>query len=91
MFPSNKQPEGLFALCKEFCNYVNAKILVPRQLIEGAKVALAVKKTHYPWMDYSKIAKGPKASAGSQRVTMTARYQEAIVALMRLAETETDA
>lgn len=96
MFPLNKQPEGLFALVKKFSNFNKAKVLVRRQLIGGAKVALSVAKTHYPRMDYSKIARGPKTAPGRQRISMTARYQEAApapaaVALMHLAEEETDA
>ena len=94
MFPLNKQPEGLFALVKKFSNFNKAKVLVRRQLVGGAKFALAVAKTHYPSMDYSKIARGPKIAPGRQRVSMTARYEAAApaaLALMHLAEKETDA
>ena len=93
MFPLNKQPEGLFALMKEFCGYKEAKRLVRRQLIAGAKVVLAVAKTHYPHIDYSKIALGPRVPTGRQRLSMTGRYEEAqpaAIALMRLAEEDTE-
>ena len=93
MFPLNRQPEGLFALVKEFCNYKEAKRLVRRQLIAGAKVALAVAKTHHPRLDFDKIAGGPRVPTGRQRLSMTERYQEAqpaAIALMRLAEEETE-
>ena len=93
MFPLNKQPEGIFALMKEFCGYKEAKRLVHRQLIAGAKVALAVAKTHYPRLDYSKIALGPRVPSGRQRLSMMGRYEEAqpaTIALMRLAEEDTE-
>ena len=54
-----------------------AKVLVRRQLVGGAKFALATAKTHYPRMDYSLIARGPKAAPGRQRVSMTGRYEAA--------------
>ena len=65
-----------------------------RQLIGGAKFALAVAKTHYPRMDYSLIARGPRTAPGRQRITMTGRYEAAgpaALALMRQAEEETEA
>ena len=93
MFPLNKQPQGIFAFMKEFCGYKEVKRLVRRQLIAGAKVALAVAKTHYPRLDYSKIALGPRAPTGRQQLSMTGRYEEAqpaAIALMRLAEEDTE-
>ena len=94
LFPLNKQPEGIFALAKEFSSYSKAKVLVRRQLIGGAKFALAVTKTHYPRMDYSLIARGPTTATGRQRITMTGRYEAAgpaALTLMRQAEEETEA
>ena len=70
MFPLNKQPEGIFALVKKFSNFDKAKVLVRRQLVGGAKFALATAKTHYPRMDYSLIARGPKAAPGRQRTLL---------------------
>ena len=78
---------------KELCGYKEAKRLVRCQLIAGAKVALAVAKTHYPRLDYGKIALGPRAPTGRQRLTMMGRYEEAqraAIALMRLAEEDTE-
>ena len=78
---------------KEFCGYKEAKRLVRRQLIAGANVTLAVAKTHYPRLDYNKIALGPRVSTGRQRLTMTGRYEEAqpaAIDLMRLAEEDTE-
>ena len=94
LFPLNKQSEGIFTLLKEFGSYNKAKKLVRLQLIGGAKFALAIAKTHYPRMDYSLIARGPKTAPNRQRITMTARYEAAgpaAVALMRQAEEETEA
>ena len=93
MFPLNKQPEGIFALMIEFCGYKEAKRLVHSQLIAGAKVALAMAKTHYPRLDYSKISLGPRVPTGRQRLSMTGRYEEdqpAAIALMRLAKEDTE-
>ena len=70
MFPLNEQAKGIFALMKKFCSYKEAKRLVRRRLIAGAKVALAVAKTHYPRLDYSKIALSPRVPTGRQRLTM---------------------
>ena len=93
MFPLNRQPEGLSALMKEFCSYKEAKRLVRRQLIVGAKVALAVAKTHHPRLDFGKVALGPRVPTGRQRLSMTERYEEsqpAATALMLLAEEDTE-
>ena len=65
-----------------------------RQLVGGAKVALAVVKTHYRKMIFSSIARGPKAAPGHQRVSMMDKYEAAHAAaldLMLLAEEETEA
>ena len=94
LFPLNKQPKGIFALAKKFSSFDKAKVLVRRQLIGGAKFALAVAKTHYPRRDYSLIARGPRTAPGHPRISMTARYEAAgpaAVALMLQAERETDA
>ena len=93
LFPLNKQPEGIFALLKEFSSYNKAKKLVRLQLIGGAKFALAVAKTHYPRIDYSLIARGPKTAPNRQRITMTDRYEAAgpaASALVCQAEEETE-
>ena len=93
MFPLNRQPEGLFAPLKDFCNYKEAKRLVRRQLIVGDKVALVVAKTHHPRLDFDKIVGRPRVPTGRQRLSMTERYQEAqsaAIALMQLAEEETN-
>ena len=65
-----------------------------RQLVGGAKVALAIAKTHYPQINVSLVARGPKAAPGQQRVTMTDKYEashSAALDLMLLAEEETEA
>ena len=75
-------------------NFDKAKVLVGRQLVGGAKFALATAKTHYPRMDYSLIARRPRAAPGRQRVPMTARYEAAgpaALALMLQAKRETEA
>ena len=77
----------------DFCNYKETKRLVRRQLIAGAKVALAVAKTHHPRLDFDKIAGGPRVPTGRQRLSTMERYEEsqpAVIALIRLAEEETD-
>ena len=94
MLPLNQQPDGLFALIKQFFNYDRVKTLVRRQLIAGGKVALAVAKTHHPRMDLRKLAEGPRISTGRQRVSMPQLYREATpaaVALMEMAEKESEA
>ena len=94
LFPLNKQPEGIFSLLKEFSSYNKAKKLVRHQLIGGAKFAHAVAKTHYPRMDYSLIAQGPKTTPNRQRISMTDRYEAvgpAALALVHRAEEETEA
>ena len=93
LFPLNKQPEGIFDAVKRFNTFNKAKKLVRHQLIGGAKFALAVAKTHYPRMDYSLIARGPRKAPGRQRITMTGRYEAAgpaAFALVRQAEEETE-
>ena len=78
---------------KEFCGYKKAKRLVRRQLIAGAKVALAVAKTHHPRLDFGNVALGPRVPTGRQRLSMTERYEEAqpaAIALMRLDEEDTE-
>ena len=85
LFPLDEKPQGIFGLAKKFSKYDKAKVLVRRQLVRGAKFALAVANTHYPRMDYSLTARCPKAPPGRQRVSMTARYEatnSAAVALM---------
>ena len=56
LLPLNKQPKGIFVLIRKFSNFDKAKVIVRRQLVAGAKVALVVTKTHYPRIEYSKIA-----------------------------------
>ena len=58
MFPLNKLPEGLFRLMRKFCNYDKMKVLIHHQLVTGAKVALAVAKTHNPHLDLDRIKMG---------------------------------
>lgn len=94
LFPLNKQPEGIFALIKEFGSYSKAKKLVRHQLAAGAKFALAVAKTHYPRIDYSLIARGPKTGPNRQRIVMIEMYEAAApaaAALVRQAEEESEA
>ena len=94
LFPLNNQPEGIFTLLKEFSSYNKAKKLVRHQLIGGAKFALAVAKTHYPRIDYSLIARGPKTGPNRQHIIMIERYEAAApaaFALVRQAEEETEA
>ena len=94
LFPLNRQPEGIFALIKEFSSYSKAKKLVRHQLIAGAKFALAVAKTHYPRIDYSLISRGPKTGPNRQRIIMIERYEAAApaaFALVRQAEEEAEA
>ena len=64
LFLLDEQPKGIFSLAKKFSNYDKAKVLVYRQLVGGAKLALDVAKTHYPRMDYSLISRGPKVPPG---------------------------
>lgn len=94
LFPLNKQPEGIFALVKEFSSYSKAKKLVRHQLIAGAKLALAIAKTHYPRIDYSLVSQGPKIGRNRQRIIMTERYEAAApaaAALVRQVEEESEA
>ena len=94
LFPLVEQPQGIFGLAWKCSSYEKAKLLVYRQLVGGAKVALAIAKTHYPQMDFSLIARGPKVAPGHQRVSMMDKYEAAHSAaldLMLLAEEETEA
>ena len=94
MFPLDEHPHGIFGFARKFSSYEKAKLLVRRQLVGGAKVALAIAKTHYPQINFSLVARGPKASRGQRRVSMTDKYEAAHSAaldLMLLAEEETEA
>ena len=94
MFPLDERPHGIFGFARKFSSYEKAKLLVRHQLVGGAKVALAIAKTHYPQINFSLVARGPKAARGQHRVTMTDKYEAAHSAaldLMLLAEEETEA
>ena len=91
MFPLDERPHGIFGLARKFSSYEKAKLLVHRQLVGCAKVALAIAKTHYPQINFSLVARGLKVAPGQQRVTMTDKYEAAHSAaldLMLLAEEE---
>ena len=93
MFPLDERPHGIFGLARKFSSYEKAKLLVRRQLVGGAKVALAIAKTHYPQINFSLVARGPKAAPGQRRVSMTEKYEAAhsvALDLMLLAEEETE-
>ena len=94
LFPLDEQPRGIFVLSQKFSSYEKAKLLVRQQLVGGAKVALAIAKTHYPQMDFLLIARGPQAAPGHRRVSMMDKYEAAhsvALDLMLLAEEETEA
>jgi hypothetical protein len=94
MFPLDERPHGMFGFARKFSSYEKAKLLVRRQLVGGAKVALAIAKTHYPQINFSLVARGPKAARGQRRVTMMDKYEAAhstALDLMLLAEEETEA
>jgi hypothetical protein len=83
-----------FWVGRKFSTYEQAKLLVRRQLVSGAKVKLAIAKTQYPPINFSLVARGLKAAPGQQRVTMTDKYEashSAALDLMLLAEEETEA
>ena len=42
MFPLDERPHGIFGFAQKFGSYEMAKLLVRRQLVGGAKVALAI-------------------------------------------------
>ena len=48
MFPLDEYPHGIFGFARKFSSYEKAKLLMRRQLVGGAKVALAIANTHYP-------------------------------------------
>ena len=64
MFPLDERPHGIFRFARKFNSYEKAKLLVRRQLVGGAKVALAIAKTHYPQINFSPVARGLKAAPG---------------------------
>jgi hypothetical protein len=93
MFPLNKQPDGLFSLLKKLCDFLRTKVLVRRQLVGGAKVALAVAKAHYPDVDLGRIGQGTPPAADGGAVDLRPYYSAAAdpaVKLMHLGEEETD-
>ena len=67
MFPLDERPHGIFGFARKFSSYEKAKLLVRRQLVGGAKVALAIAKTHYPQINYSLVVRGPKIGRASCR------------------------
>ena len=93
MFPLNKVPNGLFGMLRKFCNYDKIRHLIRHPLIAGAKVALAVAKTHNPRLDLDKIKMGPYARVSGRRVDMKPFHRQATpaaVALVHLAEEEAE-
>ena len=93
MFPLNQVREGLFRLMRKFCNYDKMNVLIRHQLVAGAKVALAVAKTHNPRLDLDRIKRGPYSWITGRRVDMKPFYKQvtpAAIALVRLAEEEAD-
>ena len=94
MFPLDERPRGIFGLAQKFSSYEKAKLLVRPRLVGGAKVALAITKTHDLQINFSLVARGPETAPGQQLVTMTDKYESAHSAaldLMLLAEEETEA
>ena len=86
MYPLNKVPSGLFGMLKRFCNYDKIKHLIRHQLIAGAKVALAVAKTHIPKLDLDKIKMGPYSRISGRSVNMKPHYKKATPAAIALAD-----
>ena len=93
IYPLNKVPNGLFGMLRKFCNYDKIRHLIRHQLIAGAKVSLAVAKTHNPRLDLDKVKMGPHSRISGRRVNMKPYYSKATpvaIALVRLAEEEAE-
>ena len=80
-------------MLRKFYNYDKIKHLIRHQLIAGAKVTLAVAKTHKPRLDLDKLKLGAHSRISGRRINMKPFYIKATpaaVALVRLAEEEAE-
>ena len=75
LFPLNEQPQGLASLIERFRQGKAIKKFVWDQLIGGANVALTFVRTHYPNLDWKRIARGPALLPSGGPMPMEEHYK----------------
>ena len=76
MFPLNPLPVGLVALLESFRYGKDISGLVRSQIVAGAELALTFVRSHYPKVDFAKVATGPPV--GKRQITMMQVHYNAI-------------